>query len=506
MNAFDVRIHTIRRRKNKRRPFEVRWRVAGRDKSKSFLTRALADSYRAELVRAARQGLEFDPATGEPPWWAVPEPALTTWLEHAVAYADMKWPRLAPHSRASLADALATVTLALTRPASGRPPARTLRAALYRHAFNPTRRATTTDPAVARALGWLARASLPVTQLSDPRVTRAALDALMLRLDGSRAAASTIARKRAVFHDAAGYAVELGLLPANPVSQVRWTPPKAAAAVNPQTVASPAQVRAILAEVARLRPELTAFFGCLYYAALRPEEAVALRSANLVLPRHGRGKLILTGACPRTGSAWTSTGTPHEPRCLKHRPDGAVRVVPVPAALADLLRQHLRKYGTAPDGRLFRGARGGILSESTYGRIWHAAREIALGPQLAATSLARRPYDLRHAALSLWLNATGAPAEVAARAGNSVHVLQDVYAHCTDGREDLISQQIEDALDPDSGTPHVSQCVTASGYTHRWHRPDAVRHMSVNDPERPRRGPQLSGRALPLRPRRRLRR
>ena len=94
-----------------------------------------------------------------------------------------------------------------------------------------------------------------------------------------------------------------------------------------------------------------------------------------------------------------------------------------------------------------------FLSESTYGRIWHAAREIALGPQLAATSLARRPYDLRHAALSLWLNATGAPAEVAARAGNSVHVLQDVYAHCTDGREDLISQQIEDALDPDSGTP-----------------------------------------------------
>jgi len=97
MNAFDVRIHTIRRRKNKRRPFEVRWRVAGRDKSKSFLTRALADSYRAELVRAARQGLEFDPATGEPLLWAVPGPAATTWLEHAVGYAGMNgraWRRI----------------------------------------------------------------------------------------------------------------------------------------------------------------------------------------------------------------------------------------------------------------------------------------------------------------------------------------------------------------------------------------------------------------------------
>jgi hypothetical protein len=47
-------------------------------------------------------------------------------------------------------------------------------------------------------------------------------------------------------------------------------------------------VRAILAVVARLRPELTAFFGCLYYAALRPEETVALRQANLILPTHGR--------------------------------------------------------------------------------------------------------------------------------------------------------------------------------------------------------------------------
>ena len=486
MNAFDVRIYTIRRRKARRRPFEVRWQAAGRARSKSFLTRGLADSYRAELVRAARQGLEFDPATGEPLLWAMPAPQVTTWLEHAVAYRDMKWPHLAPHSRASLADALATVTPALTRPTAGRPSARTLRAALYRHAFNSSRHAPGTDPAAARALGWLARASLPVTQLSDPGAIRAALDALTARLDGGRAAAATIARKRAVFHNAVGYAVKLGLLPVNPLGQVRWTAPRAATAVNPQTVASPAQVRAILCEVACLRPELTAFFGCLYYAALRPEEAVALRQSNLDLPTRGqRGKLILTGACPRTGSAWTSTGTPHEPRSLKHRPDGAVRVVPVPPVLACLLLEHLREYGTAPDGRLFRGARGGMLSESVYGRVWQAPRHIALGPELAATALARRPYDLRHAALSLWLNATGAPAEVAARARNSARVLQGVYAHCINGREQAISQAIEDALNPDSN-PRGSQCVKASGYRHRRYRPDPVRHMSVNDPAGPR--------------------
>ena len=66
-----------------------------------------------------------------------------------------------------------------------------------------------------------------------------------------------------------------------------------------------------------------------------------------------------------------------------------------------MLRQHLHQFGSAPDGRLFPGARSGMLSESVYDRAWHAARHAALSPEPAATPLAS-PYDLRHAALPLW--------------------------------------------------------------------------------------------------------
>jgi hypothetical protein len=76
MNRFDVSVYAIRCRGGRRRPFEVRWQAAGRARSKSFITRTLADSYRAELVRAARKGLEFDPHTGEAMLWAEPEPTL----------------------------------------------------------------------------------------------------------------------------------------------------------------------------------------------------------------------------------------------------------------------------------------------------------------------------------------------------------------------------------------------------------------------------------------------
>ena len=481
MSSFDVRVFAVRRRPG-RKASEVRWRVAGCDRSRSFMTRALADSYRAELVRAARRGRAFDPATGEPAAWVTPGQEPVTWYRHAMAYAEVKWPRLAPHSRASLADALATITSLLTRETSRRPPDQMLRAALYGYAFNPQRRRSgAPDPGTASALAWLERASLPVGQLSDPRVIRAVLDGLCARLDGSAAAANTIGRKRAVFHGALGYAVELGLLPANPLGLVHWHAPRAAVAVSPATVASPAQVRAILDQVTRIRPELAAFFGCLYYAALRPEEAVALRSDDLILPARGRGTIILTAACPRTGTAWTSTGTPYEPRGLKHRADGAIRVVPIPPVLARMLRRHLRQFGAAPDGRLFPGTRGGMLSESVYGRAWHAARHAALSPELAATPLARRPYDLRHAALSLWLNATGEPAEVAARAGNSARVLYEVYLHCTDRPQDTVSQQIEDALDTDASVTPSSRYGKASGYTNRRHHPRPC-PLSVREP------------------------
>jgi integrase len=489
VNRFDISVYAIRQRAGRRRPFEVRWRAAGRSRSKSFITRRLADSYRAELVRPARTGLEFDPLTGEPATWNLPEPATVTWYQEATAYAVMKWPSLAAHSRASLAESLATVTPALTRPgARDRPDQRELRTALYQHAFNP---ACPVEPgsSAAQILGWAQQASLPVGCLSEPAVLRSALEALTFRLDGSRAAANTIIRKRAVLHGALGYAAEAGLLPDNPLDTTRWQVPQSSAALDPMVVASPAQVSALLDAVARTQPELTAFFGCLYYAALRPEEAVALRIADCHLPGPGWGMLRLAAATPRTAAAWTSSGTSHEQRGLKHRPDGTIRMVPVPPVLVAMLRAHFTAYGAAPDGRLFRGTRGGPLSESVYGRAWHSARTLALGPELVASGLARRPYDLRHAALSLWLNAGGDPAQIAARAGRSVAVLLTVYSHCIHGQDDLLNQQIGHVLGLPAGRgpcPSVESQRLHRPRDQRRRRPLYVRGF----PARPADGPQ----------------
>jgi len=123
-----------------------------------------------------------------------------------------------------------------------------------------------------------------------------------------------------------------------------------------------------------------------------------------------------------------------------------VRDVPAPPELVAFLRAHLAEFGTAPDGRLFANERGGVLGSSTYSRVWKEARRIAFTPAQVASPLAGRPYDLRHAALSTWLNAGVDPTDVAERAGNSVEVLLKRYAKCLDGRVERNNRLIESVL------------------------------------------------------------
>jgi hypothetical protein len=139
---------------------------------------------------------------------------------------------------------------------------------------------------------------------------------------------------------------------------------------------------------------------------------------------------------PRSGTAWTDSGEAHDRRGLKHRPRKAVREVPIPPALVALLRWHVTAYGTAPDGRLFQTARGGLIQDTGYGEVWAEARARALTPPQRESSLAKRPYDLRHAAVSTWLSSGVEPQLVAKRAGHSVAVLFRVYAKfLSDGDE-----------------------------------------------------------------------
>lgn len=448
--SHDVRIWGTHTYKGKRKTsYRVRWRVAGTPFGKSFSTAALADSYRSRLVSAARDGQAFDIESGLPVSM-LREQNTMTWFDFACSYIDMKWPDSSPTYRKSLAESLTKITVAMLTETADLPEGKVLRKALMT-AFNTRRRKDEHTSEIARALKTIPRASRNVGDLSKPEVLRSVLHALDLNLDGSRASANSVRLRRVALGNAIDYAIERKLLEDNPMTAIKTKKRHyTLAEVNPECAVNPVQARMLLdavGTVGKQGPRLVAFFACMYYAGLRPEEAANLKKHNLALPEKGWGDLNLDGARPEVAGAWTNSGEASEEGPLKHRQDSIGRTVPCPPVLTELLHHHLTRFGTARDGRLFRGARdGGRIGSTIYGRVWAAARQRVFTADVLAGPLGKRPYDLRHACVSTWLSGGVEPTRVAKWAGHSVAVLLKVYAKCLDGGEAAARERAERAL------------------------------------------------------------
>ena len=458
--TYDVRIHKTEVYKGSRvSTYYVRWKVSGKTFREPLRTAALADSFRSQLVTAARNGEAFSTETGRPVSWKREESTIPSlsWYAFTLSYVTAKWPYASPNHRRGIAEALTDATEVML--ASDDPPylRDEIRRALLRWAYSDRLRGTRQPPTDMRSvIRWLETGTRPVADLAAPRtgpaLARAILDRISKKQDGTAAAANTANRKRMVLNNAFQYAAETGALPANPLKAITWTRPRTLKSVDPRAVVNSDQARRFLAAVASSGPRgerMTAFFGCMYYAALRPEEAVDLRRDNLLsLPDSGWGEMLLTHSEPRSGTSWTDTGKARQRRELKHRAPGETRTVPIHPELVALLRDHLKRFGTGSADRVFIGPRGGILTDRAYLAVFHAARAAAFTPRETASLLARRPYDLRHAAVSTWLNAGVAPAQVAEWAGHSVHVLLTVYAKCISGQQDEAKRLILLATQP----------------------------------------------------------
>lgn len=448
MHSYDVRIWGVRKRPSKAAPFQLRWQVEGVTFPEKFSTKTLADARRAELLTATRKGEPFDTETGLPVS-EVRERNRTTWYAHARAHAARKWPTAAAKHRASIAESLTIATMALCPAGKGRPDDELLRRALYQWAFNAGRNGQEVPADETKALAWVEKNSPAVVDLDNARRVRTVLEHLAKRQDGKAAAANTFRRRRAVLSNCLRLAVEHELLPGNPLLRVHWETPKAVEELDARSVATPTQARALLDAVraqGTRGAHLVAFFACIYYAALRPEEVSMLSADQCELPKKGWGRLLLSGARPQVGSAWTDDGKPYEERQLKHRARRAVRPVPIPPVLVAILRTHLDAVGPTADGRLFSAVRGGPVRSQEYGAVWKEARRNALTAAQVASPLAAIPYDLRHACVSFWLRSGVSLAETARRAGQSVAVLQRYYAKVLDGEEAKMNALIDQGL------------------------------------------------------------
>jgi integrase len=135
------------------------------------------------------------------------------------------------------------------------------------------------------------------------------------------------------------------VLARNPLDTMRRKSPEVAEKVDRRVVVNPRQAAQLLIGLSYVGGRdrdrgrrLVAMFACMYYAALRPAEAVNLRKADCVLPETGWGWLHLARTTPEVGKRYTDSGQLHDDKGLKHRPDDEVRPVLIPPELVAILR------------------------------------------------------------------------------------------------------------------------------------------------------------------------
>lgn len=122
-----------------------------------------------------------------------------------------------------------------------------------------------------------------LVDLHDPVLAREVLESLRRRIDGGEASLETTRRKRKVLVHALHVVMERGELGGHQLAKVRWRVPEPVVSVDPRVVANRHQARDLLAAVSygggdrRARGcGLVGLFAGMYYAGLRPEEAVAV--------------------------------------------------------------------------------------------------------------------------------------------------------------------------------------------------------------------------------------
>ncbi len=435
-----VRVRENQYRKDKPRPYIVRWTVDGRDKSESHPTKGAATKARNALLKAVDEGTKFDTRTGLP----VEAARTSSCLDLAHKVVAKEWPHAKPRTRQTTVDSLAVVLQELVPPQmhATRPDRRVLVAAL-KVSLNPKDTRALTVPQQS-ALRWLEKSSLGVEELTEG-LLEDALGRARVKLTSTDLGSRNVAnQQRQSLSKLLTHARKGGLLKAAEVQRL----PEASKATQQQAnPVDPAEVVAV-SRAARL-VALVAWapyrvsLSVMLYAGLRPEEVRALKVEDIdLLPAgpHGDDEwsvIHVRHARPEARKRFTDNGATTQEQDTK---TGKERHIDIDDVLADLLRPLLvDASGKRRRGKelLVTTRNGTSVAMSDLAGAYKKARGLwAEGEDRYPSDITMPiPYSLRHCHATALLNGGMDEAAVAKRLGHSVAVLRSTYQNCLSGAE-----------------------------------------------------------------------
>jgi len=256
---------------------------------------------------------------------------------------------------------------------------------------------------------------------------------------------STASRAYRIMHAILATAVEDDLIPRNPC-RIKG------AGSDPHTERPfvPAEVVLALADIAhaRIRPMiLVAGFAGLRYGELR---ALRVRSYDRL-----HGTLTIRESIDKRS------------RRKPTKTDSSQRTVTLPRFVLDAIDVHLVTFvGGDPDGPLFPGEAGGIVSDGWFQREWRAAKA-----QLGLTEV--HFHDLRHAAGTIATQQGATMREVMSRLGHSTTSAAIRYQKAAADRDRSLAERLDGLVDQlrtsangsDSDHAPAERPATAAGFS-----------------------------------------
>lgn len=464
-----VRVANGERQRRVRRRYDVRFRVDDHEFRYGLDQKGWADDFEHRLREDFAKGLLFDPSARR--FLAANAESTSadegpSFVEHACDYFARQWDRWAPSTRCSAQRDLALACVYLLRD-EAEPLTPGDRAAIVSY----LRRVRLAGPAGEEPsedehhdADWLAKWSMPLAQVTDAHL-RAFIDRIRTeRLDGSsrRLADSSVVRVRANVRAAFTNARKRRLISWDPWDAIEAEPLRDHERVDPDLVMDPGEVRQMAAACASIHPRYHAYVLIQGLCGLRPGETDALR----------RRDLDLTGLPATVNAGGTHSWVPDRffadgetrRRPLKGRGKKVSRRIPIPDELVPLLQEHLDKYvGNRRDTAVFANAAGGLINSSNFHRdVWSKAREAVFAEDSPLRRVRR--HDLRHAAITTWLNA-GVPLKTAQRwsGHNTLAVLLDTYLGVMKGDEAIAIERVAAALRPESRDGLVTGLADSDG-------------------------------------------
>lgn len=340
----------------------MRWREAGRNRSKVIGTKRDAKLFDAEITRRARMGELSAIDAGKQ---TLGDFAKDDWWPRYVA------PNLARMTRQDYAG--------------------------------------TWDRYIGPALGGYA-----LREITAPIV-----GALLSHLRARGVGPTAVRRTKAVLQSCLSRAVEQGLIQGNPAQHVRLPRPEPKTTVRPLGPVAVERLRGALSQ------RDAALVSVLAYVGPRPGEALALRWGDI-----GERTILVERSDDDGAIKATKTQRVRSARLL-----APVR--------ADLAAWRLAS-GRPDDDALVFPKRGGGAWRTHDWRNWS---RVHFQPTARALGLdIRRPYDLRHAAVSLALHEGRSVVEVASWLGHSPAMTYNTYAHVVEELRDSPRIDAEEAI------------------------------------------------------------